>query len=860
MSPERRSEVERLYHAVLDRHAEERAAFLAEACAGDDTLRREVASMLAQARGFLSAPAAALERGTPRDGTSFIGRQVGPYVIQTLLGTGGMGEVYRARDPKLGRDVAIKVLPAIFTADPERLARFEREARVLAALNHPHIGAIYGLENMDGIPALVLELVEGETLAERLARGSGRPASGLTPMDQGQRSSLAVPVEEALGIARQIAEALEAAHERGIVHRDLKPANIKVRPDGIVKVLDFGLAKAIEPSSSPSAEATNSPTLTNPAGITGPGMLIGTAAYMSPEQARGQAVDKRTDNWAFGCVLYETLTGHLAFKGETVSDTIAAVLRGEPEWDALPGGTPAGVRVLLERCLEKDPKRRLRDIGDARIEIEHQLRRAVETEAPANQMWKRATVAAVLALAALAVWKYWPASGAPRVHTIAVLPLQNLSGDPNQDAFSDGTTEALISNLSQIRALDVISRTSVMRYKGTTKTIREIARELPADAFVTGSWQRADGRVRITAQLINASTERNIWARGYERANGDVLKLEDEVAQAIAREINAQITPEESKRLASAKSVNPAAYDEFLLGQYRSWKDGPDDYKEAIAHFQRAIQIDPNYAPAHAALAFAWAGRFGAGYVGVDEAEGPTRAGAIRAMELDPDLAEAHSALAHVAVAFDWDWASAEKSFRRAQELNPDSLATCYCFAYFLIIQGRFPEALDNLEHAAKGSPLSAAVQTAYGVALLYSRKAEDAIPHLLRAKELDPQSADAHTFLAAALNATGKPGEAVKLIHPFGPTGELAAAYAQTGRRAEALKVVAALKDPIQLALAYSALGDARRVVESITKALDQREVNALFVKVDPAYDSLRSDSRFQAQVARLKIPDASR
>jgi hypothetical protein len=236
------------------------------------------------------------------------------------------------------------------------------------------------------------------------------------------------------------------------------------------------------------------------------------------------------------------------------------------------------------------------------------------------------------------------------------------------------------------------------------------------------------------------------------------------------------------------------------------------------------------------------------------------RAGAIRAMELDPDLAESHVALAHVAMVLDWDWASSEKSFRRAQALNPDSLATCYCFAYFLIGQGRFPEALDNLDRAAKGSPLSAAVQTAYGTALLYSRKPEEAIPHLLHAKELDPQSADAHTLLAAALEATGKSGEAVSLIQPFGPAGELAAAYARAGRRAEALKVVAALNDPMQLALAYSALGTPKRAVESITKALDQREFNAQFIKVDPAYDSLRSDSSFQAQVARLKIPDASR
>jgi serine/threonine protein kinase/Tol biopolymer transport system component len=353
--PDQGERVSQLYEQALGREVTDRADFLRRACEGDESLRVEVESLLAHASAPLSVldvPLSAWAAGALRDcEESLIGRSVGGYQILSTLGAGGMGEVYRAHDARLRRDVAIKILPQLFASDPGRLARFEREAQILAALNHPHIGAIYALETMAGTPALVLELVDGDTLAERIAQGP-------------------LPPGGALRMATQIAEALEAAHERGIIHRDLKPTNIKITPEGVVKVLDFGLAKtATGDSSGPTL--TQAPTLT--IGGTGEGLILGTAAYMSPEQARGQAVDKRTDIWAFGCVLYETLTGHLAFKGDTVSDTIAAILGEEPDWDRLPGTTPAGVRVLLQGCLEKDPERRLRDIGDARLQIERQL-------------------------------------------------------------------------------------------------------------------------------------------------------------------------------------------------------------------------------------------------------------------------------------------------------------------------------------------------------------------------------------------------------------------------------------------------------------------------------------------------------
>ena len=346
-----------MYHASLAHDAEGRQAFLARACAGDETLLREVESLLAQLTfsgdGFLKGPAVPLAAQADSDIDAFLvaGRRLGSYEVQEQIGAGGMGEVYRARDTKLGRDVAIKILPRVFTSDPDRLMRFEREARMLATLNHPHIGAIYGFEDAEGMRALVLELVDGETVANRIARGP-------------------LPVKDALTLARQIADALDAAHEKGIVHRDLKPANIKITSEGTVKVLDFGLAKAASAGAA-TADQTQSPTAT--AGGTREGVILGTAAYMSPEQARGLKVDKRTDIWAFGCVLYEMLTGRLPFAGHTVSDTIAAILEREPDWKALPQATPASIRRLLQRSLEKDLKRRLRDIGDARLELDDVL-------------------------------------------------------------------------------------------------------------------------------------------------------------------------------------------------------------------------------------------------------------------------------------------------------------------------------------------------------------------------------------------------------------------------------------------------------------------------------------------------------
>jgi len=392
VTPERLREIERLFHEARERPAAERDAFLTRACAHDSALRREVESLLAQpSAGVIDAPVGALVAGLVSPASALLtGRRLGVFEVHGLLGVGGMGEVYRATDTRLGREVAIKILPRAFNDDPARLLRFQREARLLASLNHPHIGAIYGLEDAGDVTALVMELVEGEDLSQKIeglrAKGSG------------------LPLDEALPIARQIAEALEAAHEQGVVHRDLKPANIKVRTDGTVKVLDFGLAKAVDPTGS-SPGLTTSPTLSL---ATQAGVLLGTAAYMPPEQAKGKTVDKRADLWSFGCVLFEMLTGRRPFEGETISDVLARIIEREPDWTALPAKTPRSIRTLLRRCLEKDPRRRLDSAAVARLEIEEASISPTTGDVPPNEVhrgaaWRSRALVAVAVLAAAVV-------------------------------------------------------------------------------------------------------------------------------------------------------------------------------------------------------------------------------------------------------------------------------------------------------------------------------------------------------------------------------------------------------------------------------------------------------------------------
>ena len=423
-----------------------------------------------------------------------LGSRIAHYNVTALIGEGGMGQVYQATDTKLNRQVALKILPEAFATDPDRLARFQREAQILASLNHPGIAAIYGIEEQDDTRALVLELVEGPTLADRISDGP-------------------IPPDEALPIAKQIAEALEAAHEQGIIHRDLKPANIKLTPKGRVKVLDFGLAKS-QGRQIGSDDETRVSALTQ--AMTAPGTVVGTPAYMSPEQVRGQPLDRRTDVWAFGCVLYELLTAERAFRGATVPDTLATVLQRQPAWRDMPETVPRQVTNLLRKCLEKIPADRWTGFAEV---FEELTRPVTSSSVPAR------------------------GSGA-KIGGLVVLPLRNLSGDPDQEFFADGMTEALTWELAKLQSLRVISRTSAMRFKTSERSLPEIAEELNVDAVVEGSVVRSGDRVLIRAQLVDASTDTTQWREGYERPLKDVLALQSEIALAIAREIDVVVTPD----------------------------------------------------------------------------------------------------------------------------------------------------------------------------------------------------------------------------------------------------------------------------------------------------------------------------
>ena len=570
-----------------------------------------------------------------------IGKSISHYRVTEKLGAGGMGEVYRAHDERLDRDVALKVLPAGLLADEPARKRFRKEALMLSKLNHPNIATVHDFDTQEGVDFLVMEYVAGTTLAEKLA---GR----------------ALPEKEVARLGTQMAAALEEAHEQGVVHRDLKPGNVMVTPKGQAKVLDFGLAKLVRPESE--TAVTESLTETPAA--------AGTFPYMAPEQLRGETVDARTDLHALGVLLYEMATGQRPFPEAQGPRLIDAILNTAP---VPPSRFQPRLSTELERiilkCLEKEPENRYQSAQEIGVDLRRlgsspsvsAVREPIASRIP----WQRAGVASLAVVAFLAVLFALNVGGLRerllgpptpgRIESLAVLPLENISGDPQEDYFADGMTDALIDELAQIGALKVISRTSVMQYKGVKKPLPEIGRELDVDAVVEGSVLRAEGQVRITAQLIEAATDRHLWSKSYQRDMRDVLALQSEVAQAIAREIKIAVTPEEKMRLASARTVNPEAYQLYLIGRFYWNRRSEEGFKNAIDHFQRAIEIDPAFAPAYTGLADSYILLGTWGFVPFKEANPIAKAAAQKALEIDESLAEAHASLGlyHQVV---WDW------------------------------------------------------------------------------------------------------------------------------------------------------------------------------------------------------------
>ncbi len=790
------------------------------------------------------------------------GSKLGLYRVQTQIGAGAMGTVYRATDTRLGREVAIKVLPQCLADSPDSLARFEREARMLAALNHPNIATIHGFEQCDGTHYLVMELVPGETLAERIAHGP-------------------LPLTDAALIGSQILEALEAAQIKGIVHRDLKPANIKVTPDGRVKILDFGLAKAFE-SAPAMPDSSQAATLTMRQDPTRAGQCLGTPAYMSPEQVRGLNLDTRADLWAFGCVLFELLSCRRPFVGQTSSDVMAQILTREPDWSALPASVPQGIRDLLKKCLEKDLDLRAADPRGVRRELEKTLvQETVPAIAPADppsrnprSMAIAAAAAAVLLVSAtLAVW--FNAGGvkarltgtpAIQIRSIAVLPLANDSNDSAQDYFASGFTDALITDLSKLGALKVISRTSAMQYKGSKENTRQIAKELGVDAIVEGAVTRADGRVRISARLTQASTESVLWAENYERDLKDVLSLQGEVARRIAAGIRLTLSPDEQTRL-TAPAVDPEIHDLYLKAQYSLDQDNVPDRKRAIGLFQQVIAKDPNFAPAQAGLALSYAG-LGRFYDEPHKVMPLAREAALKAISLDPTLSEAYTALATVKLQYDWDWDAANQDLKKAIQLNHSSADAHDLYSAYYTALGNFRDALSEVQQARELDPLSLRFADRYLYILVFFRQYGRAISEADVMLARNPDFVMGYAWKAMGFMMQKRFPEAIeaqKRAYAIDPNPGMQILLAMTeaagGNKPEAERLVHRIEEiakqqyvcNYEIAQAYSVMGDTEHAMKWLHSGLSQQCDCMIWLQGEPWMESLRADPRYLDLIRRV-------
>ena len=873
MDSERWERLRELFDAALDMEASDRPGFIVRSCAGDSKLQSTLESLLEHSLETGSAFDQALIEAVDLEGLiptslDLLGRTLGRYRIIEKIGEGGMGEVYRATDTRLGRDVAIKILPEGFTRDPERLARFEREARVLASLNHPNVATIHGLEEAEGTRYLVLELVDGVTLRSKLVEG-------------------ALPIKTLVRLAAQIAEGLAKAHAAGIVHRDLKPDNLMLTDDDFIKILDFGLAKAaVEPDDRGSVMPTE------PDVKTEPGRIMGTASYMSPEQGRGEALDHRSDQFSFGSVLYEMATGTRAFDEPTDADTLVAIMRSEPERpEDFDARVPQPLRWIIERCLAKDPVDRYdstRDLARDLRNLSERLREIDDSESeeatPPPRRYKRLRVlgAAFLGLVLIATVVLWQQShervrdevAAPAAATasIAVLPLENL-GPAQQEYFADGMTDALITHLSKIEALKVISRTSVMRYKGSQKSLPEIAHELGVETVLTGSVLHAGDRVRISTQLTEADTDRNLWAESYEQDLGDILALQSEVARAIAGAVKVEVDPDEEARIASSRTVDPEAHEAYLRGLAdleEASRGGPyrrDSIRASFGHLQRAIELEPEWAEPHAKLAHAY--RWLAGLGGVDpqaEFYPKSKAAALRALELDDTVAEAHFTLSYVLLHHEWDWAAAEQAILRAVELDPNQ--SSWGYARFLRLAGRYEEAVEQYTRAWERFPTSPGRRYRLGYSYLCAGRPAEAEAEARRLLEVAPESQYGHKLLGITFLHTSRYEDAVTafeeirddLARNHWEVGLIPYARAKAGDLEEAREMLNDLEASgfdYWYPRLYLALGEEDKAMAKIEEAFAVRRDVLLTIQCSPEYERFMEIPRFREIVEAIGFPN---
>jgi serine/threonine protein kinase/TolB-like protein/Flp pilus assembly protein TadD len=862
ITPERWGRVKQIFQAALDLAPASRAAYLTDACAGDPSLLTEVESLLAaheQPGSFMDSPAvdlAATDRSTDRLNTLGKG-YLGRYQIVALLGRGGMGEVYKAKDPSLGREVAIKVLTPGLSIDRNRLRRFEQEARAASSLNHPNIITIHEFGHEHGIHFIVSEFIEGETLRRRLA---------------GERMSPAAVVD----IAIQITSALNAAHEAGIVHRDIKPENIMVRPDGLVKVLDFGLAKLVEHQS---VETVLNDTEASTAvwGSTRAGAVLGTVNYMSPEQARGQKLDARTDIFSLGVVLYEMVAGRSPFAHGTTADVIASILEKEPPPLAqFTTEVPELFEAIIGKALCKDREKRYKKAGELLADLKR-LKSGEAVIAPFS--WKkesligaikrrgRSLAVTLAALVAIVFGAVYLGGNDRAIESIAVLPFVNADGNPEVEYLADGIAECMINCLSQVSSLTVRPPNSVSRYKRGEVDPLAAGRELDVEAVLTGQVAMRGNEVNIGLRLIDVRENRQLWGSKYSGRAGDLLLIEAQIARDVTENMRLQLSPVERQQLGKPNTENAEAHQLYMQGRYFWNQRTGEGNRKAIEFFTQATELDPSFALAHAGLADCYV--LGGNYrISVHEAMSKARAAALRALKLDDTLAEAHTSLAQVHLFYDWDFAEAEASFKRAIALKPSYETAHHWYAIMLAIAGRFPEAIERIKLAQALAPVSLIITKDAGLIYYYAGQYEQAIAQCKKTLDMSPAFYSAHTALGEIYLRMGRKEEAIAELLEADRLSEgrlitkvtVGYAYAVSGQRKKALAMLDDLRKeskgrPVSayyLAVLYTGLGQKDEAFKWLEQALRERAYRMVYLKIDPVFDSLRPDPRFAELLER--------
>jgi eukaryotic-like serine/threonine-protein kinase len=911
MQPERWQLIDQLFHETLNHQRDQRSQFLVQACAGDELLRKEVEALVASHEGaesFIETPASALATELLAKGRTVLsaGDSIGPYTIGSVLGIGGMGEVYLAHDKRLGRQVALKLLPAQFTASPERIRRFELEARAASALNHPNIVTIHEIGDTEGTQFIVTEFVDGKTIRDLMTERT-------------------ISLIEALDVTIQAASALDAAHKAGIVHRDIKPENIMLRNDGYLKILDFGLAKLTE---RPTLKADSSFS-TQMQIKTNPGMVMGTVRYMSPEQTQGEEIDARTDLWSLGVVLFEMLNGCVPFEGKTTSHVIVSILESEPK--PFKREIPSELQRILIKLLRKQRDMRYQsardltvDLKDLKQELEvgdrlkgasastavvgetgSEIKNATSRGRSTNQIiqtqasvvyrtssaeylvgeLKRHKRGLVVGIAALIIgvaslsYSYMVSRRAKVAQTVdaidsvAVLPFVNESNDPNAEYLSDGISDSIINRLSQLSDLRVASLSSTLRYKGQTIDAASVGRDLKVRAVLIGWMTKRGDSLSVRTELVDVHDNRRLWGANYpNRQLSDLLQVQEEISQRISENLRLRFSGIDQQLLAKRETRNSEAYQLYLQGRFYWNKYTEEGFRKGIQYFKQAVDKDPNYALAYSGLADAYSLLGELAVTPPKDSFPQARAYAEKALALDETLADAHLSLGMVKLLYEWDWPGAEKELRRAKELDPNNPQIYHFYGHYLQSVGRMEEAINETKRALELDPTSLVINAELGWAYYCARRYDQAIAQDHKTLELDPNFVYASWVISQSYAQTERYQESLAELKRARTIdvswsyliAELGYAYAASGERSEAERIIEQLKeraareyiDAILIAYIYVGLGQKDQAFAWLEKAYQERSGLMPWLKGEPKWDPLRGDARFADLLRRIGLP----